>query len=284
MFNISNILVSPKEKKQLYFNIQSESLVSEESEFKIIEGIPILLPNGTVSNYVEHYQKDAIFFDYFEKKFYETVKEEERVHQYVFSRIPPSAKLIADIGCGNGWLARRLLLANRVVVSVDVSLENVKKVLNLYNDENHFGVVADGYFLPFKDNSFDCVVCSEVLEHLHKPLEFLNEILRVTKNNGKIILTTPYKEKIRYTLCIHCNRPTPWNAHINSFDEEFLNEIVKNLSFKNYRYFKFGNALVQYLRLYRVLSIFPFVFWKIFDSIINRIYHRPKHWLIEIIK
>lgn len=284
MLNIYQFLVSPETKQQLYFNKTTSSLICDEGNFEMRDGIPILLPNRNDLKYIEHYQKDAEYFDYFEERFPETQSEEKRVYQYVLSKIPPKAKLVADIGCGNGWLARRLLLLDRIIVSIDVSFRNVSKVLQLYPNENHFGIVADGYFLPFRNNTFDCVVASEVIEHLEDAKKFVCELLRIVKPKGKIILTTPYKEKIRYTLCIHCNKPTPWNAHLHSFDETKVQSILEQIEVEcRWNLYKFGNSLVQYLRLYRVLKFLPFSLWKILDSLLNYFFE-PKHLLIEITK
>jgi SAM-dependent methyltransferase len=284
MFNLISILVSPKHKLPLYFNRTNETLVCDEGEFTIRAGIPIFTPQNNVPHYIAHYQKDAEEFDYFEVRFKETECEENRVHQYILSRIPPKPKLIADIGCGNGWLSKKLAAFERIVVSVDVSYKNVYNALKLNPDEKHFGVVADGYYLPFKDNSFDCVVASEVIEHLENPLQFIRELVRIAKPSAKIILTTPYKEKIRYTLCIHCNKPTPMNAHLHSFDEDKLSKILSEVNPNiSWRFYKFGNSLIQYLRLYRILQIFPFQIWRLLDMILN-IFFKPKHILIEITK
>ncbi|MGB9771816.1 MAG: methyltransferase domain-containing protein [Candidatus Kapaibacteriota bacterium] len=283
MYNLFQLLVSPGKKLPLYFNKTNETLVCGEGEFQILDGIPILLPKQK-TNYIEHYQKDAELFDYFEPRLKETESEEERLAQYILWRIPPKAKLIADVGCGKGWLARRLLRLDRIVVSIDLSYTNVSKVLKLYPDENHFGVVADGYNLPFKDEAFDCVVASEVIEHLESPNSFISELVRIVKQNGKIIITTPYREKIRYTLCVHCNKPTPWNAHLHSFDEFSLNQILTNSSpLIHWRFYKFGNSLIQYLRLYRALKLLPFWLWRLLDSFLN-LFSKPKHILVEITK
>jgi len=53
-------------------------------------------------------------------------------------------------------------------------------------------IVASGYNLPFKDNAFDTVVSTEVLEHLEKPQIFVNEIYRVLKHDGAFFLTTRF--------------------------------------------------------------------------------------------
>lgn len=287
MFSLFNTLVSPEKKSNLYFNKFSNNFTSEEGNFEIHNGIPILLPKNHNIHTIEHYTKDAEFFDYFEERFPETAKEEERLYQYIFSKIPPQAKLIADVGCGRGWLAKTLLDFDRIVVSIDVSYKNVSTVLQKYPSEHHYGVVADGYYLPFKDETFDCIVASEVIEHLEKPSLFVAELFRVLKNRGKLILSTPYKEKIKYSLCIHCNKPTPHNAHIHSFDESKLNGMLKKTLPKEkseWKFYRFGNRLIQYLRLYRLLSFLPFPLWKFFDNILNLIFNRPVHILIVIAK
>ena len=53
-------------------------------------------------------------------------------------------------------------------------------------------VRADALQLPFKDCSFDAVICAEVYEHLYKPDLALNEMYRVLKPGGKIFLTIPF--------------------------------------------------------------------------------------------
>ena len=48
---------------------------------------------------------------------------------------------------------------------------------------------GSAYDLPYKDNSFDLVVCTEVLEHLNEPEKVLKETLRVSKQN--ILISVP---------------------------------------------------------------------------------------------
>jgi len=52
--------------------------------------------------------------------------------------------------------------------------------------------VGDAHNMPFDDKSFDYVLCTEVLEHLHTPQQAILEMKRVLKSGGKLILTTRF--------------------------------------------------------------------------------------------
>lgn len=67
-----------------------------------------------------------------------------------------------------------------------------------YEGEGHshknemIDVFYDGKKIPFADNSFDNIFCSEVLEHIFNPDEIIAELNRVLKPGGKILLTCPF--------------------------------------------------------------------------------------------
>jgi SAM-dependent methyltransferase len=52
--------------------------------------------------------------------------------------------------------------------------------------------VGDAHSLPFEDNSFGHIICTEVLEHLHTPQKAVDEMYRVLKPEGSLILTTRF--------------------------------------------------------------------------------------------
>ncbi len=58
-------------------------------------------------------------------------------------------------------------------------------------------VVGDAHILPFEDDYFDNILCTEVLEHLHTPTQAIDEMRRVLKPGGTLILTT------RFTFPLH---------------------------------------------------------------------------------
>lgn len=60
------------------------------------------------------------------------------------------------------------------------------------HDKGKVEVHALGHALPFMDEVFDVVLCTEVLEHVPEPEAVLREIRRVLKNGGRLIMTTPF--------------------------------------------------------------------------------------------
>ncbi len=88
---------------------------------------------------------------------------------------------ILDVGCGEGFIlvnfARNKV--GKIYEGVDNSKTAIKLGKKMY--PNLDIKVGDIYNLPYKDNSFDLLICTEVLEHLKDPDKALAELRRVTK-------------------------------------------------------------------------------------------------------
>ncbi len=235
-------------------------------------------------NYVDHYKKDAEEFDYFEPRSGATLADEKRLREYIISKIPSSPSFILDSGCGSAWGASELLPKGHTVVSTDISFVNVSKAVEKYQSGRHFGVVCDSLRLPFKDNAFETVIASEIIEHTTDPENFVHSLLRTAKQNGKLIVTTPYKEKIQYTLCVHCNQKTPLHAHLHSFDENILTGFGKKAGAEKIEFSIFGNKHLIFLRTYVILKYLPFALWKITDKLFTKLLGKPVHILLEYYK
>ena len=80
-------------------------------------------------------------------------------------------------------------------------MENFKFFEELPHKDKKF-VLGNSYKLPFKDDEFDLIVCSEVLEHLHEYNDALKEIKRVLKPRGYFLASVPayFPEKICWML------------------------------------------------------------------------------------
>ncbi len=283
-FNIIDILCCPECNTP--FEELRDTLICPDChlEFKRNDRKINLLPKTSKSNnfnmdYIEHYINDAKIFDYFEQRNDPaTTHDELRLKQYVLSQIKDDNNVILDVGSGSAWIAKYLSDKN-IVISLDISENNIQKALDKINSSNHYGIIADALNPPFKKNIFDYIVASEVIEHIVKPDEFITELSRLLKTNGELIITTPYKEKIHYSQCIHCNQLTPKNAHLHSFDENILTSFAKNNIIVE-KIKIFGNKALLILRTHIILKYLPFTLWKLIDKLANIIIPKMNHILI----
>jgi 2-polyprenyl-3-methyl-5-hydroxy-6-metoxy-1,4-benzoquinol methylase len=261
-------------------------LQSGGKEYPIVEDVPVLLTDQVSSpnfDYKEHYRTDGEYYDYFKSDESFTVRTEmKRLHQAIIHKVK-GAGLILDVGCGGGWVARHFTPKAKVV-SMDVSVTNPVRVLKEFPNVNHAAVVADVFTLPFKKESFDCIIASEVMEHVYDPKLFIEKLVEALKPGGKLIITTPYNEKIEYYICIHCNKPTPKNAHLHSFNKENIKAFIPADDTIKWKTETFANKYFIKLRLYNLTAFVPYIFWKIKDKIINAILGSPTRLLIQIVK
>ena len=75
---------------------------------------------------------------------------------------------------------------------------NVDEYIGLEIDDegnrqhNYADVFYDGKTIPFEDKSFDSILSNQVFEHVFNPNQFLKEINRVTKVEGRFLITVPF--------------------------------------------------------------------------------------------
>jgi len=97
---------------------------------------------------------------------------------------------ILDIGCGNGNIAMALGSLGYNVTGVDIDQLSVNTARERNKFPNVKFEVLDANSFAMVD-AFDGVICSEVLEHLHKPYELAESIYRILKPGGVFVATVP---------------------------------------------------------------------------------------------
>jgi len=100
------------------------------------------------------------------------------LYQSIADRVHYAQGRMLDIGCG--VKPYRSLFSN---VETYVGLD-MPSVLDA-------DIYGDGQFLPFRSESFNTVLCNQVLEHVPEPSRLMREVGRVLRPNGVLILTTP---------------------------------------------------------------------------------------------
>jgi SAM-dependent methyltransferase len=99
----------------------------------------------------------------------------------------PKGRLL-EIGCGNGARLAQLVREGWQVVGQEVDPKSAE-----YAFARH-GVavlVGDLYTLGLEAESFDCILMNHVLEHLHDPVDVLQECRRLLKPGGRLVAVTP---------------------------------------------------------------------------------------------
>jgi len=131
------------------------------------------------TNYVKHTSKNPLQ-KFLIENFYRTLIAMAR---------PLSPKTVLDAGCGEGFSLNKLML-NKIGIKIE-GVEQSKEAIALGKKLFPKAKIklGDIYNLPYKTNSFDLVVSTEVLEHMEDPQKALLEIIRVSKKY--IILSVP---------------------------------------------------------------------------------------------
>lgn len=161
-----------------------------------------------------------------------------------FKHLPlNSGDVVLDLGCGEGrHVISAYLEAEVHSIGVDLSLDDLRTTREKFQDfaepENEsktFGLSsANALELPFADNTFDKVICSEVLEHIPDYRGALAEIQRVLKPGGLFCASVPrrWPEKICWALSEDYHN-TP-GGHIRIFRASALRVDIEKLGFSHY--------------------------------------------------
>jgi ubiquinone/menaquinone biosynthesis C-methylase UbiE len=102
-------------------------------------------------------------------------------------------KRVLDAGCGNGRYLRFLNKRadpDATLVGCDLSPKMLNRARNRLKSDRPFLHSGDVTRLPYRDGTFDAVVCGWVLEHLLSLYAGLEELARVVKPGGKLLLLT----------------------------------------------------------------------------------------------
>ena len=152
----------------------------------------------------------------------------EHIHRYAIACELVQNKKVLDIACGEGYGS--YLMANDAfsVTGIDINSIVIEKAREKYKKSNLQFLQGAAEKIPVEDHVFDIVVSFETIEHLENHQLIFNEIKRVLKPEGVLIISTP--NKLFYS---------DKNGYVNPYHKKelYLNEFKDLLSksFINYR-------------------------------------------------
>lgn len=102
---------------------------------------------------------------------------------------------LLEVGCGPGWYIDRFshdFKCYGVDISIDMLKECRKKQLDV--------CLATGEFLPFKNDTFDYIICINMFQYVDNPLLFLRELKKIAKSNCVLIIDFKNKASLRSVI------------------------------------------------------------------------------------
>ena len=169
---------------------------------------------------------------FYEKKYSITEENLNPMKIKALSYFPPPPLKLLDVGCGTGVLSQLLIEKGYDVIGIDISENAINKCkskgLNAYQQN-----LSEK--LLFRDEEFDCILMSEVIEHIADTFFVLHELNRVLKTGGVFILTTPNSafitRRFRY-LIGKTSTETQNFSHLRFFNKKLLTRIVEEANYK----------------------------------------------------
>ena len=117
----------------------------------------------------------------------------EHLHRYELAREYSIGKSVLDIASGEGYGSSRLAQVADSVVGVDVSEKAILHAERKYGNHKLRFIVSSCEDIPCTNHSVDVVVSFETLEHLEQHERMMQEIKRVMRPGGLLVISTPDK-------------------------------------------------------------------------------------------
>lgn len=144
---------------------------------------------------------------------------------------------VLDVGCGEGFVLSEL--RNRNIGSQLVGIDSSEQALDM--GKKLFPQLSlkkgDIYNMPYENNSFDLVICTEVMEHLEEPDKALDEVVRISKKY--CLLSVPNEPTFMISNFLRGKNITRWGNdrdHVQHWNsrafENFIGRKLDILSVK----------------------------------------------------
>ena len=139
----------------------------------------------------------------------------------------PNQKVL-DAGCGEGHLIAKL--KNKIPSNEYHGIDITKIALKKAKERCPYAKLSKQNLnkLNYKDETFDIIICTEVLEHIYEYKEVIEELKRTLKTGGTLILTFPNETLWTISRFLLRRKPIKVPDHVNSFTPNKI-KVVTNL-------------------------------------------------------
>ncbi|TWU13404.1 Sarcosine/dimethylglycine N-methyltransferase [Symmachiella macrocystis] len=140
--------------------------------------------------------------------------------------------IVVDVGTGTGGMAMFAARQGAEVLATDIDEDAIERVNNMAKGQFEGrlrALVSDSNPLPIPDGFATKVICSEVLEHVPDPAQFLSELARIGQPGAEFLITVPdpVAENIQKSVA----PPVYWAPpnHVRIFEREDIQGLVKSV-------------------------------------------------------
>jgi SAM-dependent methyltransferase len=163
------------------------------------------------------------------------------IDQLIRPHLNASSRVL-EVGCGAGNLLLQATIPGSYPIALDLSVQALTFVRSRLEEAKSgaeppsgFGCIQGiGESLPLEDATFDCVLMSEVIEHLETPQVSIREAVRVLCPGGRLLITTPNYRSFWPIMEWSVDRlnmapKMAGEQHISRFHASSLNKMLREL-------------------------------------------------------
>jgi SAM-dependent methyltransferase len=176
-------------------------------------------------------------------------------HKLVREFLGDTLGIAADIGCGPGVFVRHMSARARYLIELDIDRDSLERTWARHQDLRNVGfATASVPTLPFSGESFDTVLFLEVLEHITDDRAALDEIHRVLRSDGRLVLSVPVPPG-------EVDDDLAWGHKREGYQLQEIVSALANSSFEVQRFafaeFRFSRRAAQVVRWWRRATHLP---------------------------
>jgi len=166
---------------------------------------------------------------------------------------------LLDFGCGQGAFSQRLIDRGMIVDACDINTDQIKaKVNKKFNLDFNMEIHPDSF-----SEKYDALIALEILEHLQNPWKYLNDCMKLLKDNGIILLSTPnisnFVSRLRFFMrgsLTAFEKPDLVHGHITPLSYIQIENLCSQVGFEIVKQGYAGTVPIFHLSGFSVFSFF----------------------------